>query len=133
MTSKQTQLDERAININQSMKFLYENEAVQETPLVNHLYVNIYQVSWIIRYVELIIDSPDKVISVYIKTNFLGKFKRIQRNLAIKIINGIQEQLPNYSVKIIMKEDRWKAELEYAKKKAKEPKIESIFNVMDKE
>ena len=126
--SPKNQLDERTVSINEGMKFLYENEAVREKPLINHLYANIYHVSWISREAEYILYDEKKVISVYLKLNWLGTFRFIRRGLALKVINGIQELLPNYDVKVTVNKKKWDEEVKEGEKKAKESPLPATFN-----
>jgi hypothetical protein len=120
--------------INEGIKFLYDNENLNSTPVINHLYMNIYRVSWIIREAELIMDTNEKLISVYVRLNWLRIFKFLKKKIFLRIIDGVQGVLPNFAVRVTANYQAWAKEVEKAKEKAKEPeKVSEIFNLVEKE
>lgn len=86
--------------VTSALNWMYENEMVDQTPVLNNLYGNIYSMSKQIKDVELLINKNTRKMMVYLKLGIFGKlFKtKLKRDIA----EGILEVLPKFKIRITL-------------------------------
>ena len=90
--------------MNSATRWLYDMELVDNPMVLNNLYINIFSRSRSIKDVELLIDSRNKKILVYIKLAWYSRlFKKSKRKIAMYVIENLQELLPRYEIKVTTK------------------------------
>ena len=92
-----------------SLRFVYNNELLEDPCLLNDLYLGIYKLSKCIKDQEILINSNTKQIFVFIELSFLGKkLKFIENNVRIQINEFLRDRLGWYKVKIFTEYEDFK-------------------------
>jgi len=101
--------------INDATRWMAEIQFVNSEQFLNSIVLNIYRVSRSIKHVEIINDSNQEKMLIFLKLTKWGEWFRKER-IASHILTMMGQLLTSYEFRVIYSQEQFNKSLEIAKK-----------------
>ncbi len=116
-----SKLSNREQMMQEATAWLLEMEMLDSPQLKNALILNIFSSSKYINDVNILIDTNYKVMLIYLKLKWLGRFLWRHKVVATTIMNMLQEVLPSFRVRVVFSEKIFNMALKKAEEMMNRP------------